>query len=180
MSKSKKDRVSSLQKRLSIKNVNAVPKIDKVIIAAGIGSLATRKWHKNFEEIEKNILAITGQKPRMIKSKQAISNFKLRVDMPVMLQVTLRRDKAYDFLERLTKLVLPRVRDFEWLIPKKFDQWANYNMGIKNYDIFPEIDLDNVTIPMWLQITIVPTTDDKEHAQALLEELGFVFVENKK
>jgi large subunit ribosomal protein L5 len=180
MSKAKKDRVSSLQTKLSIENVNAVPKIDKVIVAAGIGSLATRKGHKNFEEIEKNIIAITGQKPRLIKSKQAISNFKLRPDMPVMLQVTLRREKAYDFLDRFTKLVLPRVRDFNGLSVKKFDHSANYNMGLKSYDIFPEINLDNVNIPMGLQITIVSTTNEKKEAQALLEVLGFVFEENKK
>lgn len=179
-SKSNKDRVKSLQKKLDIKNINAVPKVDKVIVAIGIGSLATRKGHKNFEEIEHNLQIITGQKPRMIRSKQAISNFKLRVDMPVMLQVTLRREKAYSFLEKLTKLVLPRERDFEGLTPKKFDNAANYNMGLKSYDVFPEINLDNVTIPVGLQITIVSTTDDKKQAQGLLEELWFIFIEEKK
>jgi len=100
--------------------------------------------------------------------------------MPSMLQVTLRKSKAYDFLDRLNKLVLPRVRDFEGLIVKKFDHSANYNMGLKSYDIFPEIKLDNVTIPMGLQITMVTTTNNPIHAQALLESLGFVFMSAKK
>jgi len=171
----KKDQVASLQKKLGIKNLNAVPKIDKVIVAIGIGSLATRKWQKNFEEIENNLQKITGQKPRLIKSKQAISNFKLRVDMPVMLQVTLRRKKAYDFLDKLSKLVLPRERDFSGLSSKSFDTQANINIGLKNYDIFPELNPDDVTQPIWLQITIVSTADNNKHSQGLLEELGIIF-----
>lgn len=170
-----KDIVASVQKRLGIKNVNAVPRIDKVIVTMWIGSLATRKGVKSFEELETNLKKITGQQPRLIKSKQAISNFKLRVDMPVMLQVTLRRNKAYDFLEKLTKLVLPRVRDYSGLVAKSFDPQGNMNFGLKTYDIFPELNPDDVTIPMGLQITMVSTTDSKEDTQVLLEELGFIF-----
>jgi len=175
----KQEFVAKLQKRLNIKNVNAVPKVDKVVVNMGIGSLVTRKWLKNFEELEKNLNKITGQKPRLIKSKQAISNFKLRVDMPVMLQVTLRRNKAQDFLKKFNELVLPRVRDFAGLSAKNFDSGANMNIGLKSYDIFPELDPDDVTIPMWLQITIVSTTTNKEHSQGLLEEMWFIFKENK-
>ncbi len=176
MSKSNvKEYVVNLQKKLDIKNVNAVPKIDKVIVSMGIGSLATRKGQKNFEELETNLKRITGQSPRMIKSKQAISNFKLREGMPAMLQVTLRRKKALDFLDKFTKLVLPRVRDFTGLSAKSFDSDANMNIGLKAYDIFPELKPDDVTIPMGLQVTVVPTTSDKDHAQKLMEELGFVF-----
>lgn len=170
-----KARKTSLQKKLDIKNINAVPEVDKVIVAMGIGSLATRKGQKNFEEQQKNLQLITGQKPRMIRSKQAISNFKLREWMPVMLQVTLRGKKAYDFLERFNKLVLPRVRDFFGLNERSFDPQANLNIGLKTYDLFPELEVDSVTVPMGLQITIVPTTNDKIQAKALLEELGFIF-----
>ncbi len=177
---SNKDWVISLQKKLNIKNINAVPRIDKVIVAVWIWSLATRKGHKNFEEIEQNLQVITGQKPRMIKSRQSISNFKLREGMPSMLQVTLRREKAYSFLDKLTKLVLTRVRDFEGLDPKKFDKQANYNMWLKSYDIFPEINLDKVTIPVGVQITIVSTSNDKIQVQWLLEELWFIFIEKNK
>ncbi len=170
-----KDYKKELQKKLNIKNVNAIPKIDSVIVTMWIGSMVTRKWHKDFEEFENNIIKITGQKPRLIKSKQSISNFKLREDMPVMLQTTIRKVKAMDFLNRFYKLVLPRVRDFEGVNSKSFDKQWNLNIGIKNYNIFPELWVDDVTIPMWMGITIVTTTNKKEESKALLEEIGFVF-----
>jgi len=116
-----KNVVKNLQKQLGIKNINAVPKIDKVIVAIGIGSLATRKSVKDFDEFEKIITKLTGQKSRILKSKKAISNFKLREDMPVMLQTTLRREKAYDFLDRFMKVVMPRLRDFSGFSEKSFD-----------------------------------------------------------
>jgi len=103
-----------LKEKLWKKNIHQVPKIDKVIVSMGIGSLATRKWMKDFSDLEKNLMTITGQKPQMIKSKKSISNFKLRENMPMMLKVTLRRDRAYDFIERLVNFVLPRGRDFQW------------------------------------------------------------------
>jgi large subunit ribosomal protein L5 len=141
----------------------------------GIGSIVTRKWHKDFEEFEKNLAKITWQKPRIVKAKKSISNFKLREWMPVILQSTLRGNRALDFIERLYKLILPRIRDFSWLNKRSFDSQANLTIGIKNYSIFPELWLDDVTIPMWIWITIVTSTNDKEKSIALLEELGFVF-----
>ena len=116
-----KEIVPMLKEKLGVKNVNQTPKIDKVIVSIGIGSLATRKSIKDFEEFEKNLKKITGQKPVLIKSKKAISNFKLREGMPVMLKSTLRREKAYDFLDRFVKVVLPRLRDFNGLSTKSFD-----------------------------------------------------------
>jgi large subunit ribosomal protein L5 len=113
--------LTKLQKDLGIKNINAAPKIDKIIVAVGIGSLATRKSLKDFDEFEKNIRTITGQKARVYKSKKSISNFKLREDLPVMLQTTLRKQRAYDFLDRFVKLVMPRIRDFSGLSDKNFD-----------------------------------------------------------
>lgn len=176
MAKDNKDTLkANLQKKLDIKNVNAIPRIDSVVITMGIGSIVTRKWQKDFEEFEKNLIKITGQKPRMIKAKQSISNFKLREWMPVMLQVTIRKTKALDFLNRFYKLVLPRIRDFEGTNPKSFDNQANLTIGLKNYDIFPELWVDDVTIPMGLGITIVTTTNNKNESQALLEEIWFVF-----
>ena len=120
--------LKNLQKQLAIKNINAVPKIDKIIVAIGIGSLATRKSVKDFSEFEKILLNLTGQKSRILKSKKAISNFKLREDMPVMLQTTLRRQKAYDFLDRLVKLVMPRMRDFSGFTDKNFDGQGNFSI----------------------------------------------------
>ena len=165
----------NLQKKLDIKNVNAVPKIDSVVVTMGIGSIVTRKWQKDFEEFERNLIKITGQKPRMIKAKQSISNFKLREWMPVMLQSTMRKAKASEFLDRFYKLVLPRIRDFEGTNPKSFDNQANLTLGLKTYDIFPELWVDDVSIPMGIGITIVTTTNDKKESQALLEEIWFVF-----
>jgi len=158
-----------------LKNVNETPQIDKVIVAIGIGSLSTRKSQKDFSELQDNLATITGQYPRMILSKQAISNFKLREGLPVMLQVTLRKGMAYDFLWRLTSLVLPRVRDFSGLSSKNFDRQANYNLGLPNYGIFPELAIEDVTIPAGIQVTIVPTTNKKDHAKALLKSIGFIF-----
>lgn len=167
--------IKNLQKQLKIKNINAVPKIDKVIVAIGIGSLATRKSLKDFDEFEKIITTITGQKARMLKSKKAISNFKLRENMPVMLQTTLRKQRAYDFLDRFMKLVMPRLRDFSGLSDKNFDGQGNFTIWLPNYNIFPELALDDVVTTMGLQITIVTTTKDNAHAKALLQALWFIF-----
>lgn len=164
-----------LQKTLGLKNINASPKIDKIIVAIGIGSLATRKSVKDFDEFEKNMLRITGQKPRMIHSKKSISNFKLREGLPVMLQTTLRGVRAYDFVDRFVKLVLPRMRDFGGLSEKSFDHQGNYTIWIPNYNIFPELSLDDVVTSMGIQITIVSTSKDSKKSKALMQSLGFLF-----
>lgn len=173
--KEKNEALTQLQEKLKIKNINAIPKIEKVIVACGIWSLVTRKWQKDFEEFEKNLRKITWQKSRVIKSKKAISNFKLREWLHVMLQVTLRKNRAKDFLNRFVKLVLPRVRDFTWVSSKSFDPSGILNIGLPNYNIFPELNLDDITIPMWIQITIVTTGENTEQSKALLESLWFVF-----
>jgi large subunit ribosomal protein L5 len=127
-----------MKEKLHLKNINETPKIDKVVVAMGIGSLVTRKGHKDFEEFEKNLRTITGQKPHLCKSRKSISNFKLREGLPVMLKATLRKERALDFLERVAKLVLPRVRDFTGISKRSFDPKGNLNFGIVNYAIFPE------------------------------------------
>lgn len=170
-----KETVPSLKQKLGVKNVHSVPRIEKVIVSVGIGSLATRKSIKDFDEFEKNITKITGQKPTLIKSRKSISNFKLREGMPVMYKVTLRRDRAYDFLDRFVKVVLPRLRDFAGLSSKSFDPKGNLNIGLVNYNIFPELNVDDVNTPMWLQITIVTSTTSIERSKALLQELWLLF-----
>ena len=132
---------------------------------------------KDFAEIEKNLAAITGQKPIIIKSKKAISNFKLREDMPVMLKVTLRKGKAHDFLEKLTTIVLPRVRDFNGLSQKSFDPNHNYNIGLVSQAIFPEITTDDANSAMGIQVNIVMRSYSKEDAMALLKAFGFIFTD---
>lgn len=141
----------------------------------GVGSLATRKGVKEFTDLEENLEAITGQKPQMILSKKAISNFKLREGMPSMLKTTLRGPKAYDFLERLTQLVLPRVRDFSGLSSRKFDGKGNYSIGFKTQNIFPEIKPEEVKTPMGIQITIATSAESDQDAKALLQSLGIIF-----
>lgn len=168
---------SALKKDLQKKNIHQVPSLDKVIVSVGIGSLATRKGIKDFSEIEKNLAAITGQKPVMVRSKKAISNFKLREDMPVMLKVTLRRAKAYEFLDKLTKMVMPRVRDFNGLSAKSFDPNNNYNIGLPSQAIFPEILGDDANATMGIQVNIVTNALTKEDAIAMMKSLGFIFIE---
>lgn len=178
MPKAKKEQidfVKELQNKLNIKNVNAVPKVEKVILSCGIWSLVTRKWQKDFGEFENNLKRISWQKARMIKSRKSISNFKLREWMPVMLQSTLRKKRAVEFLDRFVKLVLPRMRDFSWISSKSFDPSGVLNIWIPNYNIFPELWLDDVTIPMGIQITIVTSSKNIEQSKALLEALWFVF-----
>ena len=171
----KSELFAKLKDHLQLKNINQVPKIDKVIVSMGIGSLVTRKGHKDFEEFEKNLIRITGQKPVLIRSKKAISNFKLREGMPVMLRVTLRGVRAYDFLDRFAKMVLPRIRDFSGVSKKNFDPKGNLNLWLQNYNIFPELGVDDVNLPMGLQLTIVSTAGTPEASQALLQEIGFIF-----
>jgi len=171
----KSELFEQMKDQLQLKNINETPKVDKVVVSMGIGSIVTRKWHKDFEEFEKNLKTITGQKPQLCKSRKSISNFKLREGMPVMLRVTLRKSRATDFLDRVTKLVLPRIRDFAWVSKKSFDPQGNLNFGIANYAIFPELAVDAVTIPMGIQITVVTTAGTPEKAQIFLEDLGFIF-----
>lgn len=171
----KKDLHNKLLKKLDLSNPHQVPRLDKVVVSIGIGSLHTRKGIKDFSEFEKNLTAIVGQKPTTVLSKKNISNFKLREGMPSMITVTLRDKKAYYFLFKLMSIVLPRVRDFNGLSPKSFDHHGNYSLGLKSYEIFPELHPDNITIPTGLQITIVTTAQEKSGTKALLEEYGFVF-----
>lgn len=171
----KKDLDAKLIKRLNLKNINALPKIDKVVVAIGVGSLHTRKWLKDFSEFEKNLTALTGQYPLMVNSRKNVSNFKLRAGMPSMLKVTLRGQKAYYFLHRLMTIVLPRVRDFAGLSAKSFDHHGNYSLWLKSYEVFPEIHPDAITIPTGIQITIATTNNNKDDTKALMEEFGFVF-----
>lgn len=168
-----------LGEKLGKKNVHQVPAISKIVVSMWIGSLHTRKWVKDFTDLLDNLKAITGQKPYMIKSKQSISNFKLREGMPSMISVTLRGRKAYDFIERLRVLVLPRIRDFNGLNPKSFDKMGNYSIWLKDQSVFPEINYEDLKTLCGLQITMVPTTSSIEESKELMRILGLVFVNDK-
>ncbi len=165
----------NLQEKLGKSNLHEVPKIDKVIIAMWVGSLATRKWVKDFSDLEENLRMITGQQPQMILSKKSVSNFKLREGMPAMLKCTLRGERAYDFIERMVWFVLPRVRDFEGLNVRKFDGMWNYNLGLPSQAVFGELTPEDIKTPMWLQITLATTADNDKDSKVFLESLWIIF-----
>lgn len=163
-----------LMKELGIDNLNAVPKLQKVVVNAGLGSMYTA-GNKDFTEFEENFKAMTGQKPVVKNAKKAISNFKIRQGMPNGVMVTLRGDRMYDFIEKLVNIVFPRVRDFRGISPKSFDGKGNYSVGLKEHIVFPEINPDDIVKIHGLQICVNTTAENDEHGRALLTELGFPF-----
>lgn len=169
----KKEIVPSLMKKMEYKSIMQVPKIEKIVVNMGVG--AAVQDPKLMEEAVKDIEAITGQKPSIRKSKKAISNFKLREGMSIGCMVTLRRDKMYEFLDRLINVAMPRVRDFRGLSDKSFDGRGNYTLGIKEQIIFPEINVDKVVKIMGMDITIVTTAKTDAEAFELLSAFGFPF-----
>ena len=163
-----------MKKELAIDNAMLLPKIEKVIINMGIGSLVTGGM-KDFSSLKNDLSLIAGQTPVVTTSRKAISNFKLRAGMPVGMVVTLRGDRMWSFLEKLIHIVLPRVRDFRGLSPKSFDQDGNYNFGIREHTIFPEVPQTDVVKPRGFQVTIKFKSRGVEDSRALLKEIGFPF-----
>lgn len=158
---------------LGLKNIMAVPSVVAVKINVGIGTLT--RTTKDFSDVIKNVSKITGQKPVVTKCKVAISNFKVREGMPVGITVTLRGSKMHDFLDRLVNIVLPRVRDFRGLSRKSFDGHGNYNIGLKEATVFPEINPEDVLNVHGLQVTIVTTAPTDAAGFTLLSHMGFPF-----
>ncbi len=164
---------ASLLKSLGLSNVMMIPTIEKIVINTSISDAVQNPKVLNIASDE--ITAITGQKAVITKAKKAIANFKLREGMPIGSMVTLRRQKAWTFLDRLIHLTLPRVRDFRGLSPRGFDGRGNYNMGVKEQIIFPEINYDKVEKIRGMNITICTTAKTDAEGKALLEGLGFPF-----
>ncbi len=162
-----------LQKELNLKNRLAVPRVLKVNINVGIGTFINQ--HKDFSSVVENITKITGQKPIVIKSRKAISNFKLKEGMPTGVCCTLRGKRMYDFLKKLVNLIFPRIRDFRGLSLKSFDGKGNYNIGIKEFSVFPEIKSEDVIKNHGIQITLVTSSKDNQQGYLLLKQLGFPF-----
>jgi large subunit ribosomal protein L5 len=165
--------VPNLMKKLGFDNVNAVPKIVKVVINIGLGDCKddTKKFTGAVEEIA----LITGQKPLVTKAKKSISNFKLREGQRIGAKVTLRGQRMYEFLDKLISVALPRVRDFRGINPTSFDKFGNYSLGIKEQLVFPEISYEKIEKVRGFDICIVTTAKNTEHSFALLKELGFPF-----
>lgn len=162
-----------LKKQLELKNVHEVPRLEKIVVNCAVGSQGERK--QAVEDAVNDVQLITGQKPVVTLSKKAIANFKLRAGEPVGVKVTLRGRRMYDFLMRLVKTAIPRIRDFRGVAPKAFDGRGNYTLGITDQSIFPEVELDKVKRTLGFDITFVTSTDDDDHARELLRALGMPF-----
>ena len=151
----------------------SVPRLQKIVVSQGIGDAVGDK--KLIDSAVQDITTITGQRAIATNSKKDISNFKLRKGMPIGTKVTLRGDKMYEFFDRLLSVALPRTRDFRGVSAKGFDGRGNFNMGVKEHIIFPEIDIDKVSRIMGMDITFVTNAETDEEAKALLDAFGFPF-----
>lgn len=172
-----KEIVPSLKEKFQYKSVMQVPSLSKIVVNKGIGAAVADKKLVDIGVDE--LTQITGQKAVPTKSKKAISNFKLRENMPIGAKVTLRGDKMYEFLDRLVSVSLPRVRDFKGINDKGFDGKGNYTLGVKEQIIFPEISIDKVQKISGMDITFVTTANTDEEAHALLKALGMPFASKK-
>lgn len=163
-----------LAKDLGIQNAMQIPRIEKIVLNMGIGTYVA-SGNKDFSSLKSDFALIAGQLPKVVLSRKSISNFKLREGMPVGMMVTLRGDRMYAFLQKLIAIILPRVRDFRGISSKSFDSEGNFNFGIKEHTIFPEVPQLDVVKPHGLQITVKFKSGSKVHSKALLDALGFPF-----
>ena len=161
---------AALLKKFGYKNVMQIPKLDKVVINIGCGE--ARDNSKVIEAAATDLAAITGQRPVVCKAKKSVANFKLREGMPIGVKVTLRGDRMYEFVDRLFNVALPRVRDFRGINPNAFDGRGNYNMGLKEQLIFPEIEYDKIDKVRGMDICFVTTATNDEEARELLTLMG--------
>lgn len=170
----KKEKLLKLKENLGIKNINDVPVLSKIVINMGVRDVLADK--KNMEKGSEILTKIAGQKPKVMKAKKAISTFKLRQGDEIALMVTLRGKRMYDFFEKLTKIVLPRIRDFRGVSRNSFDGKGNFTLGFPESIVFPEIDPATVDRVQGLEMTIVTSAKDNNEGLALLEIMGMPFV----
>ena len=168
------DIAPAMMKKFGYKSVMQIPKLEKVVINVGCGE--ARDNQKMIDAIVSDLAAITGQKPVVCKAKKSVANFKLREGMNIGAKVTLRSEKMYEFVDRLINVALPRVRDFRGINPNSFDGRGNYNMGLKEQLIFPEIDYDKIDKVRGMDICFVTTAKTDEEARELLTLFGAPFV----
>ena len=164
---------SNLKEKLGYKNFYMVPQIKKIVINMGLGLDGNDS--KIIKSCEEDLSKITGQKPVITKFKKSISNFKTRKNTNAGLKVTLRKNKMYEFVDRLVNIALPRIKDFRGLSTNGFDKFGNYTFGIKEHIVFPEVNFDKVDKIRGLDITIVIKSQNKEHSVELLKKLNFPF-----
>ncbi|TSJ39834.1 50S ribosomal protein L5 [Fluviicola chungangensis] len=170
----KEEIVPALTEKFGYKTIMRVPKLQKIVISQGLGDAVADK--KIVDNAVADVSRIAGQKAVATISKKDVSNFKLRKGMPIGTKVTLRGDKMYDFLDRFIAVALPRTRDFRGVNPKGFDGRGNFNLGVKEHIIFPEIDIDKVSKILGMDITFVTTAESDEEGRALLDAFGFPFI----
>jgi len=169
----KKEIVHQMMKRLKYKNIMEVPRIDKIVVNMGVS--AAKEDIKVLDQSVEELAVITGQKPIVTRAKRSISNFKLRKGMPIGCKVTLHGSMMYEFLDRLINVVLPRVRDFRGVSPDGFDGRGNYNLGIQEHTIFPEINIDKVGKIKGMNVSIITTAKNRDEAYELLSLFGMPF-----
>ncbi len=160
-------------KDFGYKNPMQVPKMEKIVVNMGLGEAINN--NKLIEQAEEQLMAISGQKAVVTRSRKSIANFKLREDQAIGCMVTLRKDRMYEFFDRLVSIALPRVRDFKGVSSKSFDGKGNYTLGIKEQIIFPEINYDRIEKIKGMNITIVTTARNDEEGRALLRHMGMPF-----
>lgn len=165
--------VKGLMEKFNYKNVNEIPKLEKVVLNIGCGETVTNS--KAIESAVADMTMIAGQKPIITKAKKSIAAFKLREGMPIGVKVTLRGSRMYEFLDKFMNIALPRVRDFRGVNPKSFDGRGNYSIGLKEQLIFPEIDYDKVDKVRGMDVIIVTTAKTDEEGRELLKLLGMPF-----
>lgn len=168
-----RDAVPRVMQTFGYKNVMEVPRIEKVVINVGVGE--AKQDIKYLDAAMEEVALITGQRPVVKRAKRSVANFKVRAGMPVGCMVTLRGARMWEFLDRLVTVALPRIKDFRGVSRRSFDGRGNYNLGLREQLVFPEIDYDKVLKVRGMNITIVTTAKKDEEAQALLAELGFPF-----
>ena len=166
-----------LKEKYGFKNLNMAPKFEKVVLNMGLGIDGNDS--KIFKSCEEDLAKIAGQKPVSTKFKKSISNFKTRKDTKAGLKVTLRKNKMYEFIDRLVNIALPRIKDFRGLSSKGFDKFGNFTFGVKEHIIFPEVNFDKVDKIRGLDITIVIKSKSKEHSLELLKKFNFPFREER-
>jgi len=165
--------VPELKEKFSYANIMEVPKITKITLNMGVGEAVADR--KVMEHAVADMIKIAGQKPIVIKARKSVAGFKLREGWPVGCKVTLRSEQMYEFLDRLINIAIPRIRDFRGMNPKSFDGRGNYNMGVKEQIIFPEIDYDKIDTLRGMDITFTTTANTDEEGRALLAAFNFPF-----
>jgi large subunit ribosomal protein L5 len=174
--------VPALQQKLGLTNIFAVPKLEKIVISMGLGRFATEggEGKAKFNQAEKELQTIAGQKPVRCKAKKSVANFKVREGMETGIKVTLRGSRMYEFLDRMITLAFPRVKDFRGIDPNGFDNAGNYNFGFTEQTVFPEVDGAAVTFQQGMNITVVTTARSEEHGRELLKSFGMPFRDKSK